>query len=85
MRNSATAHLTLKILYFVVVFRLITPTVMSGPPLLNSNCACLKGNLYLFGGTAVTEGPDFGYIWCSFDLQVEARSLVPQKIVFRKP
>ncbi|XP_023328521.1 uncharacterized protein LOC111701459 [Eurytemora carolleeae] len=35
----------------------------------DSNAACLKGNLYLFGGTSVIEGPDFGYIWCSFDLQ----------------
>jgi len=37
--------------------------------LQNANCACLKGNLYLWGGTIVVEGPMFGYIWCSFDLQ----------------
>jgi hypothetical protein len=51
---------------------LIRPAALPGPTLLNSNCACLKGNLYLFGGTAVTEGPDFGYIWCSFDLQASS-------------
>jgi len=37
--------------------------------LKHASSACLKGNLYLFGGTSVLEGPDFGYIWCSFDLQ----------------
>jgi len=37
--------------------------------LQHPSCACRKGNLYLFGGTVVTEGPMFGYIWCSFDLQ----------------
>ncbi len=30
----------------------------------------VKGNLYTFSGTRVIHGPDFGYIWCSFDLQV---------------
>jgi len=35
----------------------------------NSIAACLKGNLYFFGGTTVVDGPRFGYIWCSFDLQ----------------
>jgi hypothetical protein len=55
-----------------LLFRLIRPAALPGPTLLNSNCACLKGNLYLFGGTAVTEGPDFGYIWCSFDLQASS-------------
>merc|ERR1719483_1554095 len=37
--------------------------------LSNSNCACDKGNLYMFGGVEIIEGPRFGYIWCSFDLQ----------------
>ena len=37
--------------------------------LLHTISACLKGNLYYFGGNSVVEGPRFGYIWCSFDLQ----------------
>ena len=37
--------------------------------LLHTISACLKGNLYHFGGNSVVEGPRFGYIWCSFDLQ----------------
>ena len=41
----------------------------NGTSLQQANCACLKGNLYLFGGTVTTSGPMFGYIWCSFDLQ----------------
>ena len=28
-----------------------------------------QGNLYHLGGTATLDGPRFGYIWCSFDLQ----------------
>ena len=36
---------------------------------LHSITACLKGNLYHLGGTTSTDGPSFGYIWCSFDLQ----------------
>jgi len=36
---------------------------------LHSVTACLKGNLYHFGGNTSTDGPSFGYIWCSFDLQ----------------
>jgi len=35
----------------------------------HANCACFKGNLYYFGGVSQLEGPRFGYIWCSFDLQ----------------
>jgi len=35
----------------------------------NANTACHKGNLYVFGGAVVNEGPNFGYIWCTFDLQ----------------
>jgi len=49
-------------------FKLVSPPV-SQPIRYDANSACLKGNLYQFGGTCVTEGPDFGYIWCSFDLQ----------------
>jgi hypothetical protein len=64
-----------------LLFRLIRPAALPGPTLLNSNCACLKGNLYLFGGTAVTEGPDFGYIWCSFDLQASSYA---QEIIYNK-
>ena len=36
---------------------------------LHSTTACLKGNLYHLGGTTTSDGPTFGYIWCSFDLQ----------------
>ena len=36
---------------------------------LHSITACLKGNLYHLGGTSSLDGPRFGYIWCSFDLQ----------------
>jgi len=41
----------------------------TGLAVSNANSACLKGNLYVFGGTVVTEGPNYGYIWCTFDLQ----------------
>ena len=40
-----------------------------GVAVRNPNCACLKGSLYVFGGVVVKEGPNFGYIWCTFDLQ----------------
>ena len=37
--------------------------------LMHSISACHSGNLYYLGGNTVVEGPRFGYIWCSFDLQ----------------
>ena len=37
--------------------------------LVHAVTACLKGNLYHLGGTSSVEGPQFGYIWCSYDLQ----------------
>ena len=37
--------------------------------LMHTISACHSGNLYYLGGNTVVEGPRFGYIWCSFDLQ----------------
>ena len=36
---------------------------------LHSTTACLRGDLSHLGGTTTVDGPRFGYIWCSFDLQ----------------
>ena len=50
-------------------FQLVSPPETDQGTWLHSITACLKGNLYHFGGTSSVEGPRFGYIWCSFDLQ----------------
>ena len=37
--------------------------------LMHTISACHSGNLYYLGGNTVVEGPRFGFIFCSFDLQ----------------
>ena len=37
--------------------------------LMHTISACHSGNLYYLGGNTVVEGPRFGYIYISFDLQ----------------
>ena len=49
-------------------FQLVQPPSLDNP-WLHSTTACLKGNLYHLGGNRTVDGPSFGYIWCSYDLQ----------------
>ena len=39
------------------------------PSTSHPHTAARQGNLYIFGGNTSMEGPRFGYIWCSYDLQ----------------